>query len=126
MKASDDFWKDITFTNDDSQKAVRKTVRLGDMIEFLNEKFREEDLTSFGRKEPFAILTTEPGYKYIKIVSTNTSWCYQRSVYCFLDRKGNILKAASWKAPAKHVRGTVFDPDYSWGKGLNRYGAAYL
>jgi len=68
-------------------------------------------------------LTAEPGRKYIKIVEETYG---QRSVYCFIDQNGNIYKAASWKAPAKHVRGSVFDPDYSWGRAFGPYGVAYL
>ena len=68
-------------------------------------------------------LTAEPGRKYIKVVDESHE---SRSVYCFIDQKGNIYKPASWKAPAKHVRGSVFDPDYSWGRALGPYGVAYL
>lgn len=68
-------------------------------------------------------LTAECGRKYVKIVIEDYG---QRSVYCFLDHDGNIYKAASWRAPAKHIRGSVFDPDYSWGRALGPYGVAYL
>lgn len=68
-------------------------------------------------------LTFKPGRKYIKIVDNSNG---SASVYCFLDFDGNIFKAASWKAPAKHIRGSVFDENYSWGKGFGHYGAAYL
>jgi hypothetical protein len=41
------------------------------------------------------------------------------------DTYGDILKAASWKAPAKHARGNVFDGN--WGIGsVGVYGPAYL
>ena len=31
------------------------------------------------------------------------------SVHCFVDNtNGNVLKAASWNAPAKHARGNIF------------------
>lgn len=68
-------------------------------------------------------LTFKPGRKYIKIVDNSNG---SASVYCFLDFDGNIFKAASWKAPAKHIRGSVFDENHSWGKGFHPYGAAYL
>jgi len=68
-------------------------------------------------------LTAEHGRKYIKVVDESHG---SRSAYCFIDQNGNIYKPASWKAPAKHVRGSVFDPDYSWGRALGPYGAAYL
>lgn len=67
--------------------------------------------------------TAEVGTKYIRIVEEYRG---SRSVYCFLDMDGNIYKSATWKAPAKHVRGSIFDENFSLGKGLSTYGAAYL
>lgn len=67
--------------------------------------------------------TLERGPKYIRVVTSQPG---HRSVYCFLDYNGNILKAESWKKPAKHVRGNIFDDNFSIGKGLTLYGAAYL
>lgn len=62
------------------------------------------------------------GRKYIKIVRADN----QTSVHCFINAEnGDVLKAASWKAPAKHARGNIFKED----NGLNcmsQFGAAYL
>lgn len=74
---------------------------------------------------PYQVFSAEPGAKYIRIVSAHAK-STSRSVYCFVDYNGNIYKSASWKAPAKHIRGSVFDENYSWGKALGPYGAAYL
>jgi MoaA/NifB/PqqE/SkfB family radical SAM enzyme len=99
-----------------SFKSNKTVVNLDVMLESL--------MTSLLKHRPTAIkLTAEPGRKYIRIVE---DYCGSRSVYCFLDYDGNIYKSASWKAPAKHIRGTVFDSDYSYGKALGPYGAAYL
>lgn len=79
------------------------------------------------------ILTAENGGKVIKIVSTGT----QRMVHAFVAKVdnhtkflgdvkcGDVLKPASWKQPAKHARGNLFDAH----KGLSEmgpYGPAYL
>jgi hypothetical protein len=59
-----------------------------------------------------------------------------RSVFCFIAatdseskslgkvKRGDILKAAGYKAPAKHVRGSILSADPTSGVGL--YGANYI
>jgi hypothetical protein len=89
----------------------------------LNDVLRELNANMIKMKREL-VLTVELGRKYIRVVE-NLSYG-GRSVYCFFDYKGNIYKAASWKAPAKGIRGTLFDDGYSWGKALGPYGAAYL
>ena len=103
------FWN-IRF-KDIRNDVVHNVVDLDEMLAYLNHV------------NSSAVLDAQPGSKYIKIVDTKYG---SRSVYCFLDYQGNIYKSASWKAPAKHIRGTVFDTNYSWGKALGPYGAAYL
>lgn len=103
-----------------------KSVKLDDMLMYINDKMyvRDKiDLPNCCKNGPYRVLTAKPGRKYIKIVVTTAG---SRSVYCFIDMKGNIYKSASWNAPAKHVRGSVFDAEYSYGKSLGSYGAAYL
>ena len=54
----------------------------------------------------------EEGSKYIRIVSTSPYG--SRSAFGFIEKEtGNILKSASWKAPAKNFsRGNIKD-EYS-------------
>lgn len=53
------------------------------------------------------------GQKYIRIVQ-KTKLGTGRSVHCFIDAAtGDILKAASWKAPAKGARGNLDTIDVS-------------
>jgi hypothetical protein len=117
--------KNIIFRAND--EAAAATISLQDVLDVLNTKIEEDGKARFpnlwdgGRYE--TLLVEHVGQKYIKIISGGRG---SRSVYCFLDYAGNIYKAASWKAPAKHVRGSVFHDDCSWGRGLGPYGAAYL
>jgi len=65
------------------------------------------------------------GRKYAKIVT-----CYvtgdAESVWAFVDTtNGDVLKPASWRAPAKHARGNIFDKDNGLGS-IGPYGPAYL
>jgi len=101
-------------------------VKLDDMLQFLNDTMFEtdkKDLPGLCKDGPYRHVYAEPGRKYIKLVVASGD---QRSVYCFLDMEGNIYKAATWKAPAKYIRGSVFNPSYGWGRALGQYGAAYL
>ena len=66
------------------------------------------------------------GKRYIRIFKAGTA-PHDKSVFCFVDMQqgstyGDVLKAASWKAPAKHSRGSIF----SKAQGVGRYGALYL
>lgn len=97
-----------------------------------NEKFYRA-LTDFvhgcqricdDRSAGYSTITIDPnGVKFIRIVATRGG---QRSVHCFIDRSnGDVLKAAGWKAPAKHARGNIYDDKN--GVGLMRWtGPAYL
>jgi hypothetical protein len=52
--------------------------------------------------------TLETGQRYIRVV-VSRGGDSGRSVHSFIDKtNGDILKAASWKAPAKHARGNIF------------------
>lgn len=74
---------------------------------------------------PRVTLETMPGKRYIRIVRSDESGV-QRSVHCFIDTtNGDVLKAAGWKAPAKHARGNIFDEQNGLGK-MGEYGPAYL
>ena len=59
------------------------------------------------------------GTRYVRIMRDG-------SAHAFIDRtNGDVLKPASWKAPAKHSRGNIFLSD----NGLNcmgEYGPCYL
>jgi len=62
------------------------------------------------------------GPKWIRITQEGPG---HGSAYCFLDTAGNIYKADGWKRPARGIRGTIWDDNFSIGKGLTLHGAAY-
>lgn len=96
---------------------LMQRVRLRNVVDAINDAFKKDRVG--------VTFTAQPGSKYIKIVE-NYNGYGGRSVYCFIDYNGNIYKSASWRAPAKHIRGSVFDENYSIGKCLEPFGAAYL
>lgn len=67
-------------------------------------------------------LSLKRGKRYVRVIKT-TSY---REVYAFIDTaNGDVLKPASWRTPAKHARGNIFDSNGSLGS-LNGHGPAYL
>lgn len=63
--------------------------------------------------------TAKKGKRYVKIIEDGGS------VFCFVDAtNGDVLKAASWSAPAKGARGNIFDNDHGLGR-MGPYGPEY-
>ena len=63
-------------------------------------------------------LSLKPGRKFIKIIRDNSVWGFvakKDGVHKGLPMKaGDVLKAASWRAPAKHTRGNIFDKNQDY------------
>ena len=67
-------------------------------------------------------LSLKPGRKFIKVVEGTRVWGFVAKVDGTRKGvpmlKGDILKAATWRAPAKHSRGSIFDSEmhksFSW------------
>lgn len=78
------------------------------------------------------VLSFEAGSRYIRIWSRSqeldkvTDRPINSSAHAFIDRTtGDVLKPATWKAPAKHARGNIFDDKNGLGS-MGEYGPAYL
>jgi len=70
---------------------------------------------------PVDKLVSQEGHRFVKIIKVGN----QRVVWAFIDKmNGDILKPASWNAPAKHARGNVFDKN-TW-QSVGPHGPAYL
>lgn len=66
----------------------------------------------------------EGGRKYLRVVKRDD--CGGGSAWAFVDTtNGDVLKPASWKAPAKHARGNIYDAQNGLGS-IGPYGPAYL
>ena len=64
------------------------------------------------------VLSLVAGRKFIKVVNENSVWGFvakKDGVHKGLPMKaGDVLKAASWKAAAKHTRGNIFDKNQDY------------
>jgi hypothetical protein len=103
------------------------TERLDQFIANLNEMYRQHYAENGYTFEAPPIFITQTGSKNIKIVERRDGGRRDSGgVYCFIEKDtGNILKAASWKAPAKGARGSIWNDDCDVGvnKPCNVYGS---
>lgn len=79
----------------------------------------------YGTGDQRQVLSIDPrGKRYVRVISASVNRS-SRSVYCFVDTtNGDVLKAASWKAPAKGARGNVLAEDDGMSR-MTGYGAGY-
>jgi len=74
----------------------------------------------------YSELTVEIGNKFIRLWQGTGCWGFISRVDGDLKgspiKKGDLLKAATWKAPAKHARGNIIDGTARYGV----YGPEYL
>ena len=74
---------------------------------------------------PRKVLRFAKGRKYWRIESVDQGQS-SGSAWAFLNTEnGDVLKPASWRAPAKHARGNIYDNQGGM-KGVGPYGPAYL
>tara|TARA_S200000501_G_scaffold350624_1_gene367808 strand:+ start:393 stop:749 length:357 start_codon:yes stop_codon:yes gene_type:complete len=63
-------------------------------------------------------LNIKSGRKYTKIMNGNSVWGFVANGDGILKGipyfKGDVFKAATWRGPAKHVRGSIFDTNTNW------------
>ena len=71
-------------------------------------------------------LSVDKGRRYDKIISEDIGTSSnQTRVWAFIDKtNGNILKPESWKKPAKHARGNIYEDDCM--QFIGPYGPAYM
>ena len=63
-------------------------------------------------------LDIRSGRKFDKVVSNGSVWGFVAKTDGLLKGipyfVGDVFKAAGWAAPAKHVRGSIFDSNTDW------------
>jgi len=119
--------KDTKMTQSvDTPKDIKKAVDM--FVKGVQKMIDTDYKKNYKNLKPPKVLVKKGGryYKVSKKEQSGTG----HSVYAFIDGKegvtfGDVLKPASWKAPAKHARGNVFDG--SWGlKYCGPLSVAYL
>ena len=110
-----------------NQKALDYLKGNPKVAEFLNKvnKERKEYYEKINlSKEPELVM--EVGNKFLRLWSGSSCWGFISRVDGDLKgspiKKGDLLKPATWKAPAKHARGNIIDGTAKYGV----YGPSYL
>lgn len=94
---------------------------LDNYVKLAQAKTAERDYS--GGKETELAVAPRRSKRCVKIVEVKDG--KPRSVFAFIEiASGDVLKAASWNAPAKHARGNIFADDPL--KGTTPYGPEYL
>ena len=94
-----------------------------DAMDNLLEKIQESYTVRWrGNMDKKLDLKLLPGRKFIKVVEDNRVWGFVSLVDGEHKgapiKRGDIMKAAGWRAAAKHSRGSIFDAEmhksFSW------------
>ena len=90
------------------------------------DKERETYYKTSGMPNQYQPVVVEVGNKFIRIWHGSSCWGFISRVDGDLKgspiKKGDLLKAATWKAPAKHARGNIIDGTAQYGV----YGPSYI
>ena len=96
-----------------------------EFIEKLNKE-RKEYYEKAGMPNQYKEVVVEVGNKFIRLWSDSSCWGFISRVDGDLKgapiKKGDLLKPASWKSPAKHARGNIMDGTARY----DVYGPSYL
>ncbi len=112
-----DTQKDIEYLNNNP-------IVKGFVVE-VNEKIKQYYEQQLKGLQP-EYLTVDVGRKFIRLWKGTSCWGFISRVDDNLKgapiKKGDLLKPATWKAPAKHARGNITDGTAKWGV----YGPEYI
>lgn len=112
-------------TNEKALNYLKNNPIVNNFIEKVNAE-RAEYYKNMNFKQGKTDLTVEIGNKFIRLWDGSTCWGFISRVDGELKgspiKKGDLLKPASWKAPAKHARGNIIDGTARY----STYGPEYL
>jgi len=112
----------ISNTTKTEKTTTKNGLSFDDAMETLLGKIQENYDTRNGGYDKKLDLSLRPGRKFIKVVEGSRVWGFIAKVDGVHKGipmlTGDILKAATWRAPAKHSRGSIFDAEmhksFSW------------
>ena len=108
-------------------KTADLSTALGNFVAKLQERENNRIARDFPNLTP-ETFEAQQGRTYARIVKGGSAYCFVAlkdvSTKHITAQKGDILKAASYKAPAPHKRGSILADNQL--NGTNEYGANYI
>ena len=102
--------------NSDTKKTYDSSV--GSLLENIKLKYSNWTTYEDGIKRFNEGLHMKPGRKFDKVIAGSSVWGFVAKTDGMLKGipyfVGDVFKAAGWAAPAKHVRGSIFDSTSDW------------
>ena len=104
------------------EKPISNNLSFNEAMDVLLDNI-QKDYAKLNMKHRTSLdLSLKPGRKFIKVVEGNRVWGFVSLVDGVHKgapiKRGDIMKAAGWKAAAKHSRGSIFDAEmhksFSW------------
>ena len=90
---------------------------MDNLLDGINNKYKSWN-TSTTYKPDGMVLSIKPGRKFDKVIHDNSVWGFVAKTDGMLKGipyfVGDVFKAAGWRAPAKHVRGSIFSTETNW------------
>ena len=90
---------------------------MDNLLDGINNKYKSWN-PSKTYKPDGMVLSISPGRKFDKVIHDNSVWGFVAKTDGMLKGipyfVGDVFKAAGWRAPAKHVRGSIFDSSSDW------------
>ena len=111
--------------NEKALSYLKGNPKVAEFITKVNEERKEhyKNMSSMWGKTD---LVMEVGNKFLRLWDGTTCWGFISRVDGDLKgapiKKGDLLKPASWKSPAKHARGNIIDGTARY----STYGPEYL
>lgn len=108
----------------EADEYLQKNSIVNDFINKVNIQ-RQDYYVKADMQSQYEPIVVEIGTKYIRLWVGTACWGFISRVDGMLKgepiKKGDLLKAATWKAPAKHARGNIIDGTANYGV----YGPSY-
>lgn len=97
-----------------TENTISLNEALNNWLKAVQTEIIEPQLNKISPNLPPYVLTIEHGTKFIKVISNSSAWAFVaksdgQTKGLGTYKQGDIFKPASWKTPAKHPRGNVFN-----------------